>query len=92
MYNDCKPTLTTTLVNDDPKLVTAHNHDPSDTKVVAVKYHSQMNQQTKQNIDKLSQITTQAMSQIDITAMVELGREESVKRTLRNQRPHPSST
>jgi len=29
---------------------------------------------------------TQDMSQIDVTAMVELGREESVKRTLRNQR------
>ena len=57
---------------DDPKLVTAHNHDPSsDTKVAAVKCRSEMKQQAKQSFDKQSfdkpsQIMTQAMSQIDV--------------------------
>ena len=93
---DCKATLTTTLDLDDPKLVTAHNHDPSDTKVAAVKYRSEMKQQAKQSFDKPSQIMTQAMSQIDVAARVDLGREESIKRTLRNQRlgripPQPES-
>ena len=93
---DCKATLTTTLDLDDPKLVTAHNHDPSDTKVAAVKCRSEMKQQAKQSFDKPSQIMTQAMSQIDVAARVDLGREESIKRTLRNQRlgripPQPES-
>ena len=93
---DCKATLTTTLDLDDPKLVTAHNHDPSDTKVAAVKCRSEMKQQAKQSFDKQSQIMTQAMSQIDVAARVDLGREESIKCTLRNQRlgripPQPES-
>ena len=88
---DCKA-----LDLDDPKLVTAHNHDPSDTKVAAVKCRSEMKQQAKQSFDKPSQIMTQAMSQIDVTARVDLGRKESIKRTLRNQRlgripPQPES-
>ncbi|KAK2146457.1 hypothetical protein LSH36_606g02026 [Paralvinella palmiformis] len=66
--------------------VTAHNHDPSDTKVAAVRCRSQIKQQTKQSFDKPSHIMTQAMSQIDVSAMVELGREESTKHTLCNQR------
>ena len=66
---DCKATLTTTLLIDDPKSVTAHNHDPADAKVAAVKCHSQMKQQAKQRFDKPSQIMTQAMSQIDVTAV-----------------------
>ena len=93
---DCKATLTTTLDLDDPKLVTAHNHDPSDTKVAAVKCRSEMKQQAKQSFDKPSQIMTQAMSQINVAARVDLGREEWIKRTLRNQRlgripPKPES-
>ena len=93
---DCKATLTTTLDLDVPKLVTAHNHDPSDTKVAAVKCRSEMKQQAKQSFDKPSQIMTQAMSQIDVAARVDLGMEESIKRTLRNQRlgripPQPES-
>ena len=55
-----------------------------------------MKQQAKQSFDKPSQIMTQAMSQIDVAARVDLGREESIKRTLRNQRlgripPQPES-
>ncbi|KAK2147155.1 hypothetical protein LSH36_567g01057 [Paralvinella palmiformis] len=69
---DCKATLTITLVNDDPKLDAAHNHDPCDTKVAAFKCRSQMKQQAKQSFDKPSQIMTQAMSEIDVTARVEL--------------------
>ena len=81
---------------DDPKLVTAHNHDPSVTKVAVVKCRSEMKQQAKQSFDKPSQIMTQAMSQIDVVARVDRGREESIKRTLRNQRlgripPQPES-
>ena len=66
---DCKATLTTTLDLDDPKLVTAYNHDPSDTKVAAVKCRSEMKQQAKQSFDKPSQIMTQAMSQIDVNQL-----------------------
>ena len=83
---DCKAPITATLVNDDSRLVTAHNHDPSDTKVAAVRCRSQIKQQTEQSFDKPSHIMTQAMSQIDVSAMVELGREESTKHTLCNKR------
>ena len=85
------------MVNDDPTSVTAHNHDPSDTNVAAVKPRSQMKQHlANHNFDMPSQIMTQIMSQIDVTAIFELGREESVKCTLRNQRlgripPEPES-
>ena len=68
---DCKETLTTTLDLDDQKFVTAHNHDPSDTKVAAVKCRSEMKQQAKLNFDKTSQIMTKAMSHIDVAARVD---------------------
>ena len=67
---NCKASLTTTL----------------DSSVSAVKCRAQMKQQAKQSSEKTSQIYTQAAAEIDVDAMVQLGREESVKRTLRNQR------
>ena len=83
---NCKASLTTTLDLEDPQLLSAHNHDPSDSSVSAVKCRAQMKQQAKQSSEKPSQIYTQAAAEIDVDARVQLGREESVKRTLRNQR------
>ena len=42
---NCKASLTTTLDLEDPQLLSAHNHDPSDSSVSAVKCRAQMKQQ-----------------------------------------------
>ena len=60
---DCKASLTTTLDLEDPQLLSAHNHDPSDSSVSAVKCHAQMKQQAKQSSEKPSKIYTQAVDE-----------------------------
>ena len=64
---NCKASLTTTLDLEDPQLLSAHNHDPSDSSVSAVKCRAQMKQQAKQSSEKSSQIYTQAAAEIALT-------------------------
>ncbi|KAK2141921.1 hypothetical protein LSH36_1017g00003 [Paralvinella palmiformis] len=82
---DSKAIITTDLYLHDPKLVTSHNHIPYESNVVAAKRQSRMKLQGKRSFDKPSQMMSQVSSEADVSARVHTGREESVKRTLRNQ-------
>ncbi|KAL8559091.1 hypothetical protein ACOMHN_008279 [Nucella lapillus] len=83
---DCKVTLVTTLDLRNPQIGNRHNYDASEAKVSAAKSRLRMKEQAKNTFDKPCQIFSQAASEIDVEARTELGREESVKRSLRNQR------
>ena len=54
--------------------------------MVATKCRFRVKQQAKQNFDKPSQIVSQVSSEVDVSARVHIGREESVNWILRKQR------
>ncbi|KAL8574346.1 hypothetical protein ACOMHN_057338 [Nucella lapillus] len=83
---DCKGTLVTTLDLRNPQIGNRPNHDASEAKVSAAKSRLRMKEQAKNTFDKPCQIFSQAAAEIDVEARTELGREDSVKRSLRNQR------
>ncbi|KAL8593787.1 hypothetical protein ACOMHN_041261 [Nucella lapillus] len=83
---DCKGTLVTTLDLRNPQIGNRHNHDASEAKVSVAKSRLSMKEQAKNTFDKPCQIFSQAAAEIDVEARTELGREDSVKRSLRNQR------
>ena len=82
----CKGCLTTTLTLENPVVSTPHMHDPCDAKVQATKCKASMKQRAKESFDKPSQILAHAMGDVAVDVRVELGKNDSVKRTLRNQR------
>ena len=83
---DCKGTLVTTLDLRNPEIGNRHNHDASEAKISAAKSRLRMKQQAKNSFDKPCQIFSQVAAEIDLEARTELGREDSVTRSLRNQR------
>ena len=83
---DCKGTLVTTLDLRNPQIGNRRNHDASEAKISAAKSRLRMKEQAKNSFDKPCQIFSQVAAEIDVEARTELGHEDSVKRSLRNQR------
>ena len=85
----CKASLVTNTVHENPEVGRPHNHAPNDTQVRLAKVRNAMKDRAASTQDKPGQIYSQGVSECDAEVLALIPSADTCKRTLRNQRPTP---
>ena len=85
----CKGSLSTSLQNENPMLSQPHNHAPNNIGIRYEKARLSMKEQARDTRDRPSQIFAQIVSTCEDDVQSMMPREDTCKRTMRNQRPTP---
>ena len=83
----CKGALTTSLQNENPTLLTEHNHDGDESAIEAAKCKSRMKTLAKTTRDKPGQIYAQTAITLEAEAQVHFVTQEHCKRLIRHYHP-----